>query len=60
MADIFISYKRAERSRVEQIAMLFREEKFDVWFDSKLEVGRDEGFQSQIEREVTSAGTGSS
>ncbi|CAN5753133.1 hypothetical protein BH10BAC2_BH10BAC2_07230 [soil metagenome] len=56
MADIFISYKRTERSLVEKIAKLLRNEKFDVWFDSKLEVGRDEGFQSQIEREVTSAG----
>ena len=56
MADIFISYKRSERSQVEKIADLLREENFDVWFDAKLEVGRDEGFQSQIEREVTSAG----
>ena len=55
MADVFISYKRTERARVERIAELFRKSKIDVWFDASLEAGRGEGFDSEIEREVTSA-----
>ena len=55
MADVFISYKRAERDRVEIIADLLRKEKLTVWFDANLEAGRGEGFDAEIEREVTSA-----
>lgn len=55
MADIFISYKRSERARVQQIAEFLRAEELDVWFDARLEVGRGEGFDAEIEREVTSA-----
>jgi len=55
MADVFISYKRAERNRVRQIADLLKAENLDVWFDARLEVGRGEGFDAEIEREVTSA-----
>jgi hypothetical protein len=55
MADIFISYKRADRDRVEPMAELLREEKLEVWFDARLEVGRGEGFDAEIDREVTSA-----
>jgi hypothetical protein len=54
MADVFISYKRAERAHVEQIAELLRK-KMTVWFDANLEAGRGEGFDAEIEREVTSA-----
>ena len=55
MVDVFISYKRAERDRVRQIADLLKDENLDVWFDARLEVGRGEGFDAEIEREVTSA-----
>ncbi|MDF0665781.1 MAG: toll/interleukin-1 receptor domain-containing protein [Nitrospira sp.] len=55
MADVFISYKRAERARVDRIAQLLRGEELDVWFDARLDVGSGEGFDAEIEREVTSA-----
>jgi hypothetical protein len=55
VADVFISYKRAERDRVRVIADLLKAENLDVWFDARLEVGRGEGFDAEIEREVTSA-----
>jgi hypothetical protein len=55
MPDVFLSYKRSDRSRVEKIAHLLREGNLDVWFDARLQPGRDEGFDAEIEREVTSA-----
>lgn len=55
MAEIFISYKRDQRERVKVIADLLREEKLSVWFDANLGAGRGEGFDAEIEREVTSA-----
>lgn len=55
MADVFISYKRSDRARVQQIERLLRENKLSVWFDARLELGRGEGFDAEIEREVTSA-----
>lgn len=55
MADIFISYKRSERQRIERMAELLRASSLTVWFDAQLEAGRGEGFDAEIEREVTSA-----
>ena len=55
MADVFVSYKRAERSRVERLAERLRETGLDVWFDARLDVGSGSGFDAEIEREVTSA-----
>ena len=55
LADVFISYKRTERARVERIAELLRAEVLDVWFDARLDTGSGEGFDAQIDREVTSA-----
>ncbi|MCB1955195.1 MAG: toll/interleukin-1 receptor domain-containing protein [Rhodocyclaceae bacterium] len=55
MADVFISYKRTERDRVARLAELLAEAGLDVWFDARLEAGRGEGFDAEIEREVTSA-----
>lgn len=55
MPDVFISYKRTDRSRVELIASLLRESGFDVWFDARLNVGSGEGFDAEINREVASA-----
>jgi hypothetical protein len=55
MANVFISYKRSERDRVERMAELLREQNITVWFDAHLEAGHPEGFDAEIEREVTSA-----
>lgn len=55
MADVFISYKRDQRNRVKALADRFLAEGLSVWFDASLEVGRGEGFDAEIEREVTSA-----
>ena len=55
MAEVFISYKRDQRERVELIADALRNEQFSVWFDANLEASRGEGFDAEIEREVTSA-----
>jgi hypothetical protein len=55
MADVFISYKRDQRERVKVIADLLKAEELSVWFDANLEVGHAEGFDAEIEREVTSA-----
>lgn len=55
MAEVFISYKRDQRERVDSIANLLKDEKLSVWFDASLEAGRGEGFDAEIEREVTSA-----
>jgi len=55
MADVFISYKRAERPRVQLIADVLRADGSDVWFDARLGLGKGEGFDAEIEREVTSA-----
>jgi hypothetical protein len=57
MADVFISYTRKERSRVESIEQSLREAepRLSVWFDARLQLGSEEGFDAEIEREVTSA-----
>lgn len=55
MADVFISCRRAERSRVEQTAERPREVGPDVWYDARLDVASGEGFDAEIDREVASA-----
>ena len=55
MAEVFISYKREQRERVKLIADVLKDANFSVWFDANLEAGRGEGFDGEIEREVTSA-----
>jgi hypothetical protein len=55
VAEVFISYKRDQRERVKVIADVLKDEKLSVWFDANLEAGRGEGFDAEIEREVTSA-----
>ncbi len=52
-ADVFVSYKRTERSSVEAIARALRELRFDVWFDAKLLSGSS--FDDEINREVRAA-----
>lgn len=53
MADVFISYKREERHRVERIARALQELGLSVWFDASLEGGGS--FSAQINREVRAA-----
>lgn len=53
MADVFISYKRSERARVERIAKALQELGLSVWFDASLEGGAS--FSAQINREVRAA-----
>lgn len=50
MPDIFISYKREERARCERIASKLRALGLDVWFDAKLEPGKN--FDREIEASV--------
>jgi len=53
VSDVFISYKREEKERVEGIAEALRQLKLNVWFDAKLTPGHD--FDEEINREVRSA-----
>jgi TPR repeat protein len=39
MPDVFISYKRQERERVEKLAAALKQLKLDVWFDTELNPG---------------------
>ncbi|MEO0981552.1 MAG: SUMF1/EgtB/PvdO family nonheme iron enzyme [Pseudomonadota bacterium] len=40
MADIFLSYSRADRARAEEIAKALEEEGFSVWWDKVLRAGQ--------------------
>jgi TPR repeat protein len=40
MPDVFISYKRQERERVEKLAAALKQLKLDVWFDTELNPGQ--------------------
>jgi hypothetical protein len=40
MADIFISYKREDRDRVEPLARALEREAFSVWWDPELPIGQ--------------------
>lgn len=53
MADIFISYKRSQRKRIEQIAEKLQRLGMSVWFDASLEAGST--FHTEINREVRAA-----
>jgi hypothetical protein len=55
MADVFISYRQADRQQVARLADQLRLSKFSVWFDSNLKAGDRGGFDAEIEREVNSA-----
>ena len=39
MTDVFISYKRRTRPKIEQIAAALEALGLDVWFDANLEAG---------------------
>ncbi|WP_265530168.1 TIR domain-containing protein [Sphingomicrobium marinum] len=53
MADIFISYARADRHRVQQLASALEEEGFSVWWDDRIQSGA--AFADDIEREIDAA-----
>lgn len=53
MTDVFISYKRRARDRVEAIASRLEALGVDVWFDAELEPGRT--FSATISEEVRKA-----
>jgi WD40 repeat protein len=53
MADIFISYKREERTQVERLATALSGLGLSVWFDASLSAG--ESFSDEIDREVRAA-----
>lgn len=53
MTDVFISYKREERSRCVAIYTALVDLKLAVWFDAHIEPGTD--FDREIEREVRGA-----
>jgi hypothetical protein len=53
MADVFLSYKRSERTAVELIADRLRKLDLTVWFDAHLNSG--EFFSAEIDREARAA-----
>lgn len=53
MADVFIAYKREERSRAELIATALRARGYSLWYDAALIAG--EMFSDEINREVRAA-----
>ncbi|HYI09120.1 MAG TPA: TIR domain-containing protein [Thermoanaerobaculia bacterium] len=53
MADIFISYAREERVRVEALAAVLERCGWSVWWDKHLRLGRE--FSPEIERELQAA-----
>jgi hypothetical protein len=55
VTDVFVSYRRAERQRMQVIEQRLKEAGLTVWLDSRLQVGGSEGFDAEIEREVSSA-----
>jgi formylglycine-generating enzyme required for sulfatase activity len=54
MADVFLSYKRADRARVEPVVALLERAGLSVWWDSTLVAG--ERFDQVIQQEIEQAG----
>lgn len=52
MADVFISYRKADRAKAEALANALKVENLDVWWDTALETGEtfDEKIQSVLEK----------
>ena len=52
MADVFISYRKADRAKAEALANALKVENLDVWWDTALETGQtfDEKIQSVLEQ----------
>ena len=53
MADVFISYKRADRAKVQEIVDLLSAEGWSVWWDTRLKGG--EQWNNPIRRELRDA-----
>lgn len=53
MADIFISYARADRAQVRQLAAALEDAGHSVWWDRHINAGAE--FAEDIERELTAA-----
>lgn len=53
MADVFISYKRSDRHRIEPIAAGLQALGFSVWYDARLDAGSS--FDEEITRELRAA-----
>ena len=53
MADIFISYARSDRDRIEKLAAALQAEGYSVWWDRELTGGEE--FSKEIERELHAA-----
>lgn len=53
MADIFISYARADREKIEKLAAALEAEGYSVWWDRQIESGAE--FSKDIERELEAA-----
>lgn len=53
MADIFISYARADRDKIEKLAAALEAEGYSVWWDRNIEGGSE--FSKDIERELEAA-----
>jgi TIR domain len=52
MADVFISYRKADRAKAEALAKALKVENVDVWWDTALETGQtfDEKIQAVLEQ----------
>jgi hypothetical protein len=53
MSDIFVSYKREDRDRVEQLAHALEAEGFSVWWDPELQIGQS--YAASIREELNQA-----
>jgi TolB-like protein len=54
MADLFISYARADRHAAEKLAAALKAEGWSVWWDREIHTGSE--FSKDIERELDAAG----
>ncbi len=53
MADVFVSYKREDRRRIEQLSQALGDLGLSVWFDYSIDVGED--WAKRIQRELDEA-----
>lgn len=50
MSDVFVSYARPQRARVDKLVAALREIEFDVWFDRELTPGQE--FPEEIQKQA--------
>ncbi|RGP40174.1 Non-specific serine/threonine protein kinase [Altererythrobacter insulae] len=55
VADVFLSYSRADQSRIEQLVAALEEANYSVWWDRYIDGGAE--FSADIERELHAAKT---